>query len=110
MKPPDASRRAVLRTLAGVPLIPVVGFATVSMLGRTATGTAAAAPKSAEFIGMPAPDTPAAQATTTVKSSLVVTYSDGTQQSFKLDYQPLFLTGDAVPKRRGRDHGGGRLL
>ncbi|MFL5268055.1 MAG: alkaline phosphatase PhoX, partial [Stellaceae bacterium] len=97
----EASRRTVLGMLAGTPLIPVVGFTTLSVVGRTATGAAAAAPKSAEFIGMPAPDAPAAQATTTVGSSLVVTYSDGSQQRFKLDYQPLFLTGDAVPDGKG---------
>ncbi len=98
---PDASRRAVLRMLAGTPLIPVAGFTTVSALGGSAAGAATPAAKSAEFIGMPAPDTPAARATTTVGSSLVVTYTDGSQQSFKLDYQPLFLTGDQVPDGKG---------
>ena len=34
-------------------------------------------------------------------SSLEVTYADGTKQSFKLGYQPLFLTGDQVPDGKG---------
>ena len=50
---------------------------------------------------MGAPDTAAAQATTSVGSSLEVTYADGTKQSFKLGYQPLFLTGDQVPDGKG---------
>ena len=57
--------------------------------------------KAAEFVGMAAPNTPEAQATTTVGSALQVTYSDGSRQTFKLGYQPLFLTGDALPDGKG---------
>lgn len=91
-----ASRRAVLRLLAGAPLIPIAGFAV-----PRAAGAADAVPKTADFIGMAAPATPAAQATTTVESSLAVTNSDGTRQIFKLGYQTLFLTGDQVPDGEG---------
>ena len=79
----------------------MVGFTTTSVLGGTGADAATLAPKSAEFIGIPAPDTPAVQATTTVGSSLVVTHSDGSQQTFTLAYQPLFLTGDQVPDGNG---------
>jgi hypothetical protein len=97
---PLASRRAVLRTLAGAPFIPIVGFATPFALGGVAARAADAAPKSVEFVGMAAPDTPAAQATTTVESGLVVSYADGARQTFRLGYQPLFFTGDQVPRSR----------
>ena len=98
---PNTSRRTVLRVLAGAPLIPVVGFATSALLRRQSRPEAANAPTSADFTGMGAPDTAAAQATTSVGSSLEVTYADGTKQSFKLGYQPLFLTGDQVPDGKG---------
>src|SRR4030081_1374153 len=89
---PSTSRRTVLRVLAGAPLIPVVGFATSSLFGGSEAGAATAGPPlSADFMAMGAPDTPAAQATTSVGSSLEVTYADGTKQTFKLGYQPLFL-------------------
>src|SRR5262245_34116257 len=97
----SASRRSVLRVLAGAPLIPVVGFATSSLLGSEAEAGTGGAPVAANFIGMTAPTAPAAQATTTVDSSLEVTYADGTKQTFKLGYQPLFLTGDQVPDGKG---------
>ena len=44
---------------------------------------------------------PAAMATTTVGSSLQVTHADGTVKSFKLAYQPFFITGDRVPDGNG---------
>jgi uncharacterized protein len=97
---PETSRRAVLRALTGVPLLPVMGSAALSALGSVAA-RAAAMPKAVEFISMPAPSTPAAQAATTVESSMVVTYNDGTQQTFTLGYQPLFFTGDMVPDGAG---------
>ncbi|MBI1209010.1 MAG: DUF839 domain-containing protein [Azospirillum sp.] len=103
---PNATRRAVLRALAGAPLIPVVGFslASGSLIGGSAARAAAgggAAPVKAEFVGMAAPASAAAQATTAVGSSLELTYPDGTRQAFKLGYQPLFFTGDQVPDGKG---------
>lgn len=92
----NASRRRVLRLLAGAPLIPVAGCAT-----QTMTAGSAASPQSAEFVGMAAPGVPAAQATTTVESSIVVAYSDGSRQSLKLGYRPLFYTGDRLPDGMG---------
>lgn len=97
----SASRRSVLRVLAGAPLIPVVGFAASSFLGSTARAAGTGAPVSAEFTGMSAPTTPAAMATSTMGSSLEVTYADGSKQSFRLGYQPLFLTGDQLPDGKG---------
>jgi hypothetical protein len=91
-----ATRRTVLRFIGSAPLIPVLGLA-ASGRARAAT----AQPVSAEFLPMAAPATPEAQATTTVESSLVVTYDDGTTESFKLGYQPLFFTGDTLPDGKG---------
>lgn len=96
-----ASRRTVLRIMAGAPFIPVVGLTSPSVLGASPARAAGAAPKAVEFIGMAPPSSAAAQAATTVESSLVVTYGDNTQQSFKLAYQPLFFTGDQVPNGMG---------
>jgi secreted PhoX family phosphatase len=101
-----ASRRTVLQILAGAPLIPVAGLTsfTTVLFGDGARAPAAASdavPTSAEFVGMAAPATPEAQATTTVESSLVLTYGDGKKQTFKLEYQPLFFTGDQVPDGKG---------
>ena len=98
----DKSRRNALRLLAGAPLLPVAGATTLSLFTASRPARAAmATPKSAEFMGMAAPATAAEQATTTVASSLAVTYSDGTRQTFRLGYQPLFFTGDEVPDGRG---------
>ena len=94
--PPTTSRRTALRLLAGVPVIPLVGFSTTS---RAWAETSAV--KSAAFIGMPAPATPEAQATTSVASAFEVTYQNGKTETFKLGYQPFFLTGDQVPDGKG---------
>ncbi len=58
---------------------------------------------SATFTGMAAPnlDNAAAMATTTVGSSLKVSYGDGTVQEYTLAYQPFFVTGDMVPDGKG---------
>ena len=66
---------------------------------------------SASFAGMPAPSlsAAAAMATTSVASSLNVTLSDGSTQTFKLAYQPFFITGDLVPDGNGGDGARGRL-
>ena len=99
----QASRRSVLRLLAGAPLLPVgvpafAGGLFAATGARAEVGPAAA---SVEFVGMPAPTTAAARATTTVESSMIVTYADGKKQTFKLGYQPLFFTGDLVPDGKG---------
>ncbi|WP_341248439.1 alkaline phosphatase PhoX, partial [Cupriavidus pauculus] len=114
---PDASRRKALKFLAGAPMLPL-GLASTSLLaacgggddapagnGSTPVTTPGATPTfaSAEFTGMPAPSlsNPAAMATTTVGSSLKVTLSDGSSQTYKLAYQPFFMTGDLVPDGKG---------
>lgn len=103
---PDDSRRRLLKFLGSAPLLPLAGYAGAAS-ALTACGggsdTPAATITSVSFTGMAAPslaDAPA-MATTSVASSLVANYSDGTSQTFALKYQPFFVTGDQVPDGRG---------
>ncbi|SOC84761.1 hypothetical protein SAMN05421890_3250 [Ensifer adhaerens] len=101
-----ASRRQTLKFLAGVPMLPLGASAASSLLALGAARDAVAAPAdftSAKFTSMAAPSLadPAAMATTTVGSELTVALADGTKQSFKLAYQPFFITGDMVPDGKG---------
>jgi len=100
------SRRRLLKLLGGAPLLPLASYAgTASLL--TACGGSDDAPAatitSVSFTGMAAPALAdaAAMATTSVKSSLNATYSDGTTQVFALQYQPFFVTGDMVADGKG---------
>ncbi len=110
-EPLDFSRRKALKLIVGAPMLPLGGLATASMLtacgGSDGLAAASAAPvanfSSAAFTSMPAPSlaNPAQMATTTVGSSLTVTYADGSRKAFKLAYQPFFMTGDMVPDGKG---------
>lgn len=116
----DVTRRKALKFLAGAPMLPL-GFGSISLLAGCGGDSDAATPPatpstpgaatptfaSAEFTGMAAPSlaNPAAMATTTVGSSLKVTMSDGSSQTYKLAYQPFFITGDEVS-----DGNGGKIL
>ncbi len=113
---PHPSRRQILKFLAGVPaLLPLGSFASASLLSACGGGdnTSAAVPVpavdyvSATFTSMTAPSlsNPAAMAATTVGSVLNVQFSNNTSQSYKLTYQPFFITGDMVP-----DGNGGTIL
>lgn len=112
---PDASRRKALKFLAGAPMLPL-GLASAGLLvgcggGDDAIAAPAETPApgptatftTAEFTGMSAPTLadPAAMATTTVGSSMKVNFSDGSSRTFKLAYQPFFVTGDMVPDGKG---------
>jgi len=59
--------------------------------------------KSASFTSMPAPSlaNPALMARTTVGSSMVLTFSDGSTRKVDLGYEQFFMTGDAVPDGKG---------
>ncbi|CAE6905440.1 hypothetical protein R69608_03190 [Paraburkholderia nemoris] len=111
-EPFDLSRRKALKLLAGAPMLPLGGLATASMLtacGGGSDGLATTPVKpvanfvSAAFGGMAAPTLadPAAMAKTTVGSTLSVQLSDGSSRTFKLAYQPFFVTGDMVPNIKG---------
>ncbi|SOZ73503.1 conserved hypothetical protein; putative exported protein [Cupriavidus taiwanensis] len=117
LEQPNAGRRKTLKLLAGAPMLPL-GFASTSLLAGCGGGDdAAVAPApapapapgpaatftTAEFVPMSAPTlaTPEAMATTTVGSSLTVSFSDGSSQTYKLAYQPFFVTGDNLPDGKG---------
>ena len=113
-QPTQPARRKALQLLVGAPLLPLgASFSIGSLLsacgGDSAPVAAAPAPQylSTSFAASSAPTlaTPAAMATTTVSSQLLVNFSDSTQKSYKLAYQPFFLTGDMVA-----DGKGGKLL
>ena len=100
------TRRKTLQMFAGIPLLPLsTGTPLAGLLAACGGGSDAPAAtfKSAEFAGFAAPGLAAAAeaATTTVKSSLKVTYSDNTAKTFALGYQTFFTTGDSVPKTGG---------
>jgi len=63
--------------------------------------------KTAEFISMEAPSlaNPEAMATTTVGSLLEITSQNNHKKTYKLAYEPFFITGDMVP-----DGNGGKVL
>ena len=98
----DPSRRRLVQLLAGAPLLPLASGSLAATLLTACGGSDAAAPApklmAVTFSGMAAPTLadPARMATTTVASSLSATYSDGTTQSYKLAYQPFFITGALV--------------
>lgn len=99
------SRRNALKMLGGAPLLPLAASAAggASFLFRTGPAFATPAVTSASFVSMAAPtlDNAAAMATTSVGSSLSVTFSDGSQQSYALSYEPFFVTGAEVPDGKG---------
>ena len=102
------SRRQSLKLLAGAPMLPWGALATSSLLSACATSGGASAPSAGalsgvSFTSMAAPSLadPAAMATTTVASSMQVVQQNGGVQSFKLAYQPFFITGDQVPDGQG---------
>ncbi|MDS0847650.1 alkaline phosphatase PhoX [Burkholderia cenocepacia] len=108
---PNASRRQALKILAGAPMLPLSGLALPALLTgcggdddpASTPAPVAAAYTSAAFSAMAAPtlDNAAAMATTTVGSTLSVSFSDGSSRNFKLAYKPFFVTGDMVPDGNG---------
>ncbi len=100
--PVDNSRRRTLKLLASAPLLPLAG-SLAGALGSSMAAAATSAVKSVNFIPMPAPSLldPDAMATTTVNSQMVVNYANGSGQTFDLDYQPFFITGDEVENTEG---------
>jgi len=106
------NRRQALKFLGAPIMLPLSGVAATSVLSACGSGgddSPAPAPKpaptftSASFAAMAAPTLadPAGMAKTLVASTLDVTLSDASKQSFKLAYQPFFMTGDLVPDGKG---------
>jgi secreted PhoX family phosphatase len=100
------NRRQWLQTFAGAPLLPLATSLSGASLMLTACGGTTNTPAtltSANFSSMPAPtlSNPAAMATTTVGSTLNLSFNDNSQQIYKLSYQPFFVTGDLVSDGKG---------
>ncbi len=109
-QPIQHARRKALKLLTGAPLLPLgASFSIGSLLSACGGDSAAPAPQylSTSFAASAAPSlsNPAAMATTTVTSQLMVNFSDNSQKAYKLAYQPFFITGDMVD-----DGKGGKLL
>ncbi|MDT8989355.1 DUF839 domain-containing protein [Curvibacter sp. APW13] len=102
---PRTTRRNILRIAASAPLLPLGSLAATSLLGACATapGTGAGVPGSSRFVSMAAPSlaNAAAMATTHVESALEVVLPDGTTRSYRLAYEPFFITGDMVSDGKG---------
>ena len=119
---PKTTRRNALRMFGAAPMLPLGTVAFLSGCGGgndpivTTAGTTtpvttpvvtptvvAANFKSAEIIAMAAPTlaTPAAMATTSVGSTMRISYDNGSTVDFQLAYQPFFMTGDRVPDGKG---------
>ncbi|MBX3585634.1 MAG: DUF839 domain-containing protein [Ramlibacter sp.] len=103
-QPVQNSRRDILKMFAGVPMLPLTTGSLLSVASLTACGGSSdTSYKSASFSSMAAPTlaNPAAMATTSVASSLTVSFNDATSQTYKLAYQPFFVTGDMVADGKG---------
>jgi len=113
----DLSRRRLLRLFGATPMLPIGAGSVAAMLAAcggsddspvTTTPPAQITPptvtmSSVSFSTMPAPalTDAAAMATTTVGSTMSVSFSDSSKLDFKLSYKPFFITGDAVPNGNG---------
>ena len=113
---PRASRRQALKFLSAAPMLPLGGVAFLTACGGgggddspapAPAPAPAPTPKpnyvSATFTGMAAPalSDSAAMATTSVGSSLKISYDDGSSTDYKLAYKPFLITGDLVPDGKG---------
>ncbi|MDB5850108.1 MAG: alkaline phosphatase, partial [Rhodoferax sp.] len=101
--PSIASRRQILKFLASAPVLPLGTLTSALSLSACGGGSDGATFTSATFTGMAAPTlaTPANMATTYVASTFDVSYDNNTVKSYKLAYQPFFMTGDLVPNGSG---------
>lgn len=95
------SRRQMFPLMAGATLFPFHSLAEATKtpsLGKI---------QSVQFESMAAPNlsNPAAMATTSIASSVIVQYNNGKKVQHELAYQPFFITGGEVP-----DGNGGKML
>ena len=102
-------RRSFIKTIVGAPLLPLGGTGIAALLSsKSLLAAQVNSPfKSAEFIPMDAPNlmNPEAMATTSVGSYLEITSQNNLKKTYKLAYEPFFMTGDIVP-----DGNGGKVL
>ena len=100
----NPSRRNALRLFSAVPMLPLAGgLSAASLLTACGGGGDDISFTSVSFTPMAAPTlaNAAAMATTSVGSSMVATFSDSSTQTWKLAYQPFFITGSSVSDGKG---------
>ncbi|HJV61984.1 MAG TPA: alkaline phosphatase PhoX [Albitalea sp.] len=106
----NLSRRHAMRLLSSVPLLPLGGSLAATSLLSACGGDSdnggdppPVTVESVAFTAMAAPSlaNAAAMATTSVGSTMVVTLSDGSSQSYTLGYKTFFATGAEVPDGHG---------
>jgi uncharacterized protein len=112
----DLSRRRLLRLFGATPMLPIGAGTMGAMLAGCGGGSdspvttppgqttpPAVTLSSVSFGTMSAPNlaNASAMATTSVGSTMTVTFSDSSKLDFKLSYQPFFITGDMVPNGSG---------
>jgi secreted PhoX family phosphatase len=100
-KPTELHRRSFMKMAVGAPMLPLgsAGFTALCNSPSLQAAETASNFKFAEFISMEAPSlaNPEAMATTSVGSMLEITTQNGNKQTYKLAYEPFFITGDMVP-------------
>jgi len=102
-------RRDLMKMILGAPMLPLgtTGLAAAFSSKSLFAAQTDSPYKSAEFIPMDAPSlsNPEAMATTSVGSLLEITTQNNLKKTYKLAYEPFFITGDMVP-----DGSGGKVL
>jgi len=102
-------RRSLMKMIVGAPMLPLGATGIASALSSQSIFAAQteSAYKFAEFIPMDAPslNNPEAMATITVGSFLEITTQNNQKKTYKLAYEPFFMTGDMVS-----DGSGGKVL
>ncbi len=102
---PDFARRRALQFIARTPLLPLASSPWLVALASCTNDSVTPEPNltSTSFTGMAAPTltNAADMATTSVSSSMVAKYSNGTTQNYRLAYEPFFTTGAQVPDGKG---------
>ena len=107
---PQPSRRDILKCFAGIPFLPLGAMTTAAALtgcnddkDSVTPPVNAAKLKTATFTPMQAPslNDAAAMATTTVGSTLAITWDDNSKTEYKLGYKAFFNTGAEVAQLSG---------
>jgi len=98
------TRRDILKLAASAPMFPIASGGILGFSSQLAeAATKGLEVESVSFTSMPAPslDNPAAMARTEIGSELEVNYTNGLKKSFKLSYEPFFVSGNMVPDGKG---------
>ena len=107
---PQPSRRDILKWFAGIPFLPLGAMTTAAALtgcnddkDSVTPPVNAAKLKTATFTPMQAPslNDAVAMATTTVGSTLAITWDDNSKTEYKLGYKAFFNTGAEVAQLSG---------